>query len=97
MAQKFNIIISINNGKPVSQVFNREDAHKAKDAFTELRSQGKEAYLYLLPTEDKSCKSTEQYAASTATEAPKSVVDSIMSEAKSLVKPKKTKTDDLSI
>ena len=91
MAHKFNIVIEVRNNKPVSQVFLREEAHKAKDEFSTLRSQGKEAYLFLCPTEDKSCKSVEQNAASLTKEQVKSVAADILSTAKTLVAPKKKK------
>lgn len=99
MSRKFSFLVVIQNDKPVAEAFVKDDTHIAKEKFNAARDAGKEAYLYLLPLEDKRCKSTEQSVASSgkapAEEAKSNPVADFMKTAKSVVKPKKA--DDLSI
>lgn len=97
MSRKFSFLVVIEKDKPVSQHFAKEDTHLAKEKFNIARDAGKEAYLYLLPLEDKRCKSTEQSAASTGKveEAPSpTLTEAVISTAKSIVKAKKPKESD---
>lgn len=100
MSRKFSFLVIIENGKPVSQSFVKDDTHLAKEKFNAARADGKEAYLYLLPLEDKRCKSAEQSAASVSktAEAPKpTVVEAVLETAKSIAKVKKPKDTDESL
>lgn len=99
MSRKFSFLVVIQNDKPVTEAFVKDDTHIAKEKFNKARDAGKEAYLYLLPLEDKRCKSSEQAAASSgksqSEEKKPSAVKDFMETAKSVVKPKKA--DDLAI
>lgn len=97
MARKFSFLVVVDGDKHTTETFIREDAQKAKDKFHAARDAGKEAYLYLMPLEDKRCKSSEQSAASTGVPAPeapikKAVVD-FMSTAKRVGRPRKESAD----
>lgn len=100
MSLKFSFLVTINNGKQTTETFPRERTHEAKERFNEVRREGKEAYLYIMPLEDKRCKSSEQSRASLAgvKDEPQSAVEQFMTTAKTLVKPKRSKSEaDLSI
>lgn len=66
MAQKFSFVVEVKSGKPVGTVFNKDEAHKAKELFEKFRNEGKEAYYFQSPNHDKRSKSEEQITASAA-------------------------------
>lgn len=87
MSQKFSFVVEIKNGKPVGHAFKKEDAQSAKELFSKLRDEGKEAYLFQHPVSDKRCKSAEQTEASMGTES-KSIAP-VADDMEVLEKPKK--------
>lgn len=87
MSQKFSFVVEVKNGKPVGHAFKKEDAQSAKELFSKLRDEGKEAYLYQHPTHDKRCKSAEQTEASKGTES--EAAQPVADDMEVIEKPKK--------
>ena len=58
MSLRFSFLITIDsNGTPSAKIYKKENAQDGLNDFSKVREQGKEAYWFHSPREDKRCKS----------------------------------------
>lgn len=58
MSLRFSFLITIDSsGTPSAKIYKKENAQEGLNDFAKVRDQGKEAYWFHSPREDKRCKS----------------------------------------